>query len=1456
MPVRSGRKFTAALCLLLAFGCLLQSFPAPSYASASCASPSFTRAPTFREEFVNYRAVTFSDVNGDGKTDMALAAVGSGGVGPVRVYLNDGSGGFGAPASFQTGDVNGTQDIAAADFNKDGKQDLVTAGFFSGNVSLLLGNGSGGFAAPANFGVGGSPRALTVADFNRDEKPDVATANSGGTVSVLLGDGAGNLSIPKNFNVAANAQFLKAGDFNNDNKPDLAVSSQTTNGITVLLGDGAGEFAPASASFGVPNRTTLGLDVGDFDKDGALDLAVVNSSGPPEVVIWKGDGAGRFSVLNTILAGFGARFVLASDFDADGQLDLFVTNADAYTVSVMRGTGGGGFAPQRRFAAGTQSPTYAAAGDVNGDGKPDVGVVNVLEVSLLVGDGAGGFASPEAFPVTNNSFVGAASLAEGDYNSDGKVDLAVSLDNGIMALLNDGAGRFQPKFSGPVSTSTSNGSIVAADFNRDGRLDVAASGGAGGNTVSAFLGDGAGGFTRQSVTQVETSPMSLHVADFNNDGIDDLVTPTFGGNGASVLLGDGTGSFTRRAVSGFGAQVRVISAGDFNGDGNADLVGQKPFSNPTFADVAIFLGDGAGNFGESPNGAYSTSGRPDALLVGDFNGDGRADLLVSVSTGINSTTGVFLLAGNGAGALAPAARISELVATSLAQGDFNADGNTDIAATAGDVVFVILGNGAGGFGQPSTFPVGRTPRKVVAADLNGDGRTDLATANASGDATVLLNTCPSAPAPPPSLTVADATATEGDAGTVSAVFNVQLSAPSTKTVAVSYYAFQTGSAGFNDFHLVRGSLVFNPGDTSRTVAVPVVGDTLDEFDEKFAVRLAFPLNASVARAQAEGTVADNDPPPAASVGDVNVNEGNAGAGSAVFTVSLSAPSAKTVSLSYATAAGTAAAGVDYQTAAGTLTFNPGETSKTVGVGVVGDTVYETDETFVVNLGDPSNVTFADAQGTGTIVNDDPKPAASVSDASLVEGNAGTSDMVFTVTLSNASYQPVSVGYATFDGAATSPADFQAVAGTLTFAPGETSRTFAVPVVGDNVTENGETFFVTLSNPVDATLADFQGFGTIVNDDTSVHFTITVTTLDEDDGGVQLVVTRDGVNTGVTTVNYSTSDGTASERSDYNLVLGTLRFAPGETSKTFTVLVTDDRFAEGDESFNVALSDPSGATLAPHSTLEITIADNDGASGPSPVRWDASFDNSFFVRQHYRDFLNREPDAPGFAFWTDQMTNCGNPNLEVCRVNVSAAFFLSIEFQQTGYLVYKAYKATFGDLAPDRPVPVRLREFAADTQEIGRGVQVGATGWEARLEANKRAYFDAFVGTQRFAAQYPDSLTAAQFVDSLNQNAGGVLTPSERDALAADLASGAKTRAQVLRAVAENAELSRREFNRAFVLMQYFGYLRRDPNAVPDADFAGYNFWLDKLEQFNGNFVNAEMVKAFLQSDEYVKRFGQ
>ena len=283
----------------------------------------------------------------------------------------------------------------------------------------------------------------------------------------------------------------------------------------------------------------------------------------------------------------------------------------------------------------------------------------------------------------------------------------------------------------------------------------------------------------------------------------------------------------------------------------------------------------------------------------------------------------------------------------------------------------------------------------------------------------------------------------------------------------------------------------------------------------------------------------------------------------------------------------------------------------------------------------------------------------------------------------------------------------------------------------------------------------------------------------------------------------------------------------------------------------------GGSDANRRLLSAELYDSGSSSTINPID-----DPQFFVRQLYLDFLGREPDADGLAFWTNEIALCGMEQqcIDVKRIKVAAAYFLSIEFQQTGYLVYRTYKASYGNL-PDAPAPIRLNEFLPDTQQIGHGVVVNQPGWETALENNKQAFMSEFVQRPRFVASYPVSLTPAQFVDALFANAG--VTPSDTDRAAAInefgsaiTTSDAVARARALRRVAENSALQQQEFNRAFVLMQYFGYLRRNPNDAPEAgmNFAGYNFWLNKLDSFKGDFAQAEMVKAFITSTEYRQRF--
>ncbi|MDX6575990.1 MAG: hypothetical protein QOE96_1943, partial [Blastocatellia bacterium] len=395
---------------------------------------------------------------------------------------------------------------------------------------------------------------------------------------------------------------------------------------------------------------------------------------------------------------------------------------------------------------------------------------------------------------------------------------------------------------------------------------------------------------------------------------------------------------------------------------------------------------------------------------------------------------------------------------------------------------------------------------------------------------------------------------------------------------------------------------------------------------------------------------------------------------------------------------------------------------------------------------------------------------------------------------------------------------------------------------------------------------------------TVQFSTTTSSVSEGQVSTSVTVTRAGDTSFPASINYATADtgsnncssnnGSASSRCDYIATSGTLNFAANETSKNILIPIVDDAYLEGPETFNLNLSAAGGSnvTLGSPATITITINDNEtGSNGTNQI--DTS---SFFVREHYIDFLNREPDASGLNFWTNNINNCTpQPSCtDVQRINTSAAFFLSIEFQDTGYLVYRIYKAAYGDASGTSTfggthtisVPViRLNEFLPDTQRIGQGVVVGQGNWQQQIDDNKTAFAEEFVKRPRFLTDYPLTLTPTEFVDKLNSRAAtaGVmpLSTAQHDQLVSDLSAGIKTRAQVLRAVAENQTLAGAEKNRAFVLMQFFGYLRRNPDDPQDTNYTGYDFWLGKLNQFNGNFENAEMVKAFINSTEYRQRFG-
>jgi hypothetical protein len=336
--------------------------------------------------------------------------------------------------------------------------------------------------------------------------------------------------------------------------------------------------------------------------------------------------------------------------------------------------------------------------------------------------------------------------------------------------------------------------------------------------------------------------------------------------------------------------------------------------------------------------------------------------------------------------------------------------------------------------------------------------------------------------PLPTLSINDVSVTEGITGAANITFNVTMSSASGKTVTVAWTTEDEEATHPSDFTAASGTLTFVPGDTSESIVVQVNGDATAELDEIFRVTLSSPSEATLGDALGVGTIVDDELLPVIDIDEPNLTEGQSGAGTLGFSVTLSHPAAFPVTVDWSTAAGTATDGTDFEGGAGTVTFAPMDVSETVLVTVNGDTTYERDETVSVDLTDASGAPVGDTRGIGTITNDDPAPTLSVANASVVEGNTGTSLLHFPVSLVGASDVAASVDYATAGATATAGTDFESTSGTLTIPAGMTSGTVDVVVNGDVAVESNETLSLLLTNPTHATVGDGTAQGTIVNND--------------------------------------------------------------------------------------------------------------------------------------------------------------------------------------------------------------------------------------------------------------------------------------------------------------------------------------------------------------------------------------
>jgi hypothetical protein len=645
----------------------------------------------------------------------------------------------------------------AADFNRDGKVDVVTANATGGLVSLLLGDGSGGLSLTAATGTGLSPIDVVAGDLDRDGFRDLVVATSAGTgVELLKGTGT-SFGTQLTFDTGSLPTRLGLGDFNRDGRPDLVVVSESANRVAVFAGNGTLGFGSVLANLLITGP--VAAVAGDFNRDGNLDLAVVSRTSN-QVAVYLGDGtgflgngAGSPTPFTTVDIGSGTSpyDLAAADLGRNGALDLVTANHGTGTATVLIGAGDGTFTPQAPVSVGGQ-PSRVKILDLDRDGVADLVVLDETPTAPRLVAFKGNatpptFIDPTPYPVALPASSAPRGLAVADFTSDGRADLvtALSATSGLAVLPNvSGSSCVRSSFAAaPRSYALPNGpvSTAAADFDEDGRVDLAV---ATTNDGKVQIRRGlAGDFVAGAVLgPFSPPPRAVATADLNFDGHADLVVAfgdSFAVNPGSlgrvqVFLGDGLGGFTPGVSLPAGMNTSAIAIGDFDGNGAPDVAVLSEGNGG----VWVFLGNGAG--GLTPvtgNPVLLGLNAPRALVAADLTGDGLADLAIAESGGGT----VRVLQSNGGGTFTSLATLPVAGAEGIAAADLDGDGRPDLVTAGGSgTVSVIRRTAAGGFLPVEPYTVGPNPNAVALVDLTGDLKPDIAVTSAGNrTVTVLVN---------------------------------------------------------------------------------------------------------------------------------------------------------------------------------------------------------------------------------------------------------------------------------------------------------------------------------------------------------------------------------------------------------------------------------------------------------------------------------------------------------------------------------------------------------------------------------------------------------------------------------------------------------------------------------------------------------------------------------------------
>jgi hypothetical protein len=772
-------------------------------------------------------SVVVADLKGNGRLDLIVANdLNSGstnaGTGEISILYGNGDGTFQAPVTLKTGG-NSPSVAMVADFNHDGFLDVAVAeeagskqSPSGSDVVMFLGTGGGNFAAPYvalnNFG-GGQTENGVVADVSSTGYPDIIIGNETGTTSdpsyqrveVLVNSQTNQPTFSvKTFKAAAHTFSVAVGDFNGDGRPDIAtVNNQNPGSLSIFLGTGTSSLYPATASYtyNLGNVQPSSVIAADVNGDGKLDLVITNHA-TNTVGIMLGNGDGTFQPMRTYAAGGGPEFAAIADFNGDcwtdiavadqasNQLtvlfnqggDVFTTsniaipattppqavafgnfngakytsgalvedmataNVNANTVSVLLGssTSPGSFSPATTVGFVDAGPVSISAADLNGDGKTDLVTANsrAHDISILLGNGDDTFKTPMNIAVGNDP----TSVVAADLNDDGKVDLVVANggDNTVSVLINNGNDPSgNPTFKTAVTYTVGNFpyrlglSDMNGATNSDGTIirDIEVLN-QDDSTITVLLNNGKGVFTAKSTTTVDTDPQFLALADYNGDGKVDAVTANSSNGTITYLPGNGDGTFGTAVTTFVEDGLSSVAPADVNGDGKEDLVVSSYYNN----EVDVLLGNGDGTF-QAPVVLNGMSDGPVQVALRDVNGDGHADIETVNYAGNNLSvllnTGTF----KSPYTLSFAAPVNYSIGSSsnpmaVAVADLNGDGKPDLATANYDsnTVTVVLGHGDGTFQPAQTVAnIGSGAVDIVAADLLGNGKTDLLTANYTGN---------------------------------------------------------------------------------------------------------------------------------------------------------------------------------------------------------------------------------------------------------------------------------------------------------------------------------------------------------------------------------------------------------------------------------------------------------------------------------------------------------------------------------------------------------------------------------------------------------------------------------------------------------------------------------------------------------------------------------------------------